>query len=747
MGAVLVAYLVSLLVRGRGNTSEAVDGWMVAIFEVTGAGLCLLGAIRAPGHRAIPLLFGLGVLSWAVGDVLLTVESAGGATAPVPSVADAFYLSFYPLVYAALILLVRRQSRDVTSATWLDGLVAGLGAAGVCAAFAFNTIVQTTGSNAAEVATNLVYPTGDLLLLALVVGVSTILPSRRGGQWILVAVACAMNAAGDTANLFAGFQPAAGIGSVFNGIAWPTAILLISISVWLPDRRRDPLVPRRPPGVLLPGLGATAGVAILLFGSLHHVSSVAITLAAATLAIVGIRLWLSVDHLRTLTHKRHRQAVTDDLTGLGNRRQLFYLLDDFFASDPTSPTDPRNLALLFVDLDHFKEINDSFGHSAGDELLRQLGPRLMATLRSTDVLVRVGGDELAVVVMDGDADYAAAVADRLVVTLEEPFVLGSVSARIGASIGIASAPADATSSAALLRCADLAMYRAKQRGSAYEVYRKDLDDDGNRLRMVEELRGAVAQDQLVLHYQSQIDLHTGQPVAVEALLRWRNPRLGMVPPLTFLPLAEEAGMMPSITAWVLDEALRQCAAWRGAGHDLVMSVNITVSNLLDASFTDTVGEALARHRLPASALTVEVTETTIIGDFDNCSKTINQLRGLGAEVSIDDFGAGFTSLAHLGNLAVSELKLDRTFTAGLAGINPICGQTLLGATVELGHALGLRVVAEGVEDAHTMAVLRALGCDLAQGFFIGRPVPAEDLVFARTIVSPSPLPLMEPAAS
>jgi diguanylate cyclase (GGDEF)-like protein len=737
LGALLVVYLVSLLLRGD-NSSELVDGWLVAAFELVGSGLCLLRAATRRGARAVPFVLGVGTLSWAVGDVFLTLESAGGATPPTPSIADLFYLGFYPLVYVGLVLLVRHQARNLTSAMWLDGLVAGLGAAGVCACFLFGTIVQTTGASPAEVATNVAYPIGDLLLLALVVGVTAVLPGRHSKQWVMLAIACAINAAGDTANLLHSANGGWGLPTIFDAVAWPTAILLISASVWVRGRRSQLGGAEKPPGMILPGLGAVSGLAILLFGSLHHVSVVALGLATATLVVVGARFWLSVAHLRTLTHKRHRQAVTDDLTGLGNRRQLFYLLNDFFADAADPATAQRDLGLLFIDLDHFKEINDSFGHSAGDELLRQLGPRLMSSLRSTDVLVRVGGDELGVVIMDADVDYATAVARRLIAKLQEPFVLDAVSVRISASIGIASAPRDAGDSAGLLRCADLAMYRAKLRASDYAVYRKDIDDDGNRLRLVEELRVAAQQGSFLLHYQPQVNLRTGEVTAAEALLRWPHPRLGLVPPLDFLPLAEEAGLMPLITAWVVDEALAQSATWRAAGRDLPVSVNVSVSNLLDEQFVDSLRESLTRHHLPGASLTVEITETTIISDFEGCRRVINELKGLGVGVSIDDFGAGFTSLAYLSSLAVTELKLDRTFITSLAGGAADRDLALVRATIELGHALGMRVVAEGVEDNDTLTVLSGAGCDLAQGFFISRPMAAAELELAPVVLVAPP---------
>jgi diguanylate cyclase (GGDEF)-like protein len=730
MGALLLTYFASLILRRPGQSVEFVDGWLVAAFEVVASALCISRAFGPRRGRAIPLTLGLGLLSWSIGDTLLTAESAGGGTPPVPSLADLFWLGFYPIVYVALVLLMRRHIRKLGPSTWLDGAVAGLGAAAVCACFAFNTILHSVGGSAAAttVATDLAYPVGDVLLLILAVGGTAIISGRKNAQWLLLAGAVAINAIGDTFNLFASSGSTSHLGTIFNGIAWPTSILLISISMWMRPGHFNPMAPQRTAGFLLPGLGACAGLAILFVDTVHQVTPVAIGLATATLVIVGVRLVQSVRRLRSLTEKRHRQAITDELTGLGNRRHLFYLLNAFFADHGDPRTPDRHLSLLYVDLDHFKEINDSFGHAAGDELLRQLGPRLASSLRDTDMLVRVGGDELAVIIMDTDPEYVTAVAQRLMAKLEEPFVLHAVSVRISASIGIASAPTDATDSAALLRCADLAMYRAKVGPSSYETYRRDIDDDGNRLQLVEELREAVESGRFELHYQPQVDLHTGEISAVEALVRWPHPRLGMVPPLDFLPLAEEAGLMQSLTALVLEQAVAQCAAWHAAGQPLTMSVNISATNLLDPGFGDSVIAVLARHHLPSSALILEITETTIIKDFDVCKLVIARLRDLGLGVSIDDFGAGFTSLAYLGSLAVSELKLDRTFLTRMATGDQERNLALVRATIALGHKLNMRVVAEGIEDPASLDLLASMGCDLAQGYFISRPMPAKDLV-------------------
>jgi diguanylate cyclase (GGDEF)-like protein len=639
MAALLAAYLGSLIVRSPDQRSTLVDGWLVASFELGACLLCFARAITWRRDRAVPMVLGCALLAWAIGDYLLTGESLGGEP-PSPSLADAFYLCFYPLAYVALVLFMRRGLGRLRPTTWLDGLVAGLGAAAVVAAFAFNTIVQTAGGESLGVATNLAYPVGDLLLLALAVAGTAILPERRKASWILLAGACAINGVGDTFNLFHSTVGASQVGVAFDSMAWPTAILLISASVWLRPPHQRRFAPARTPGFFLPGLASLAGLVILFFATLHHIDRTALALATATLATAGLRLGLSVHSLRMLTEERRQQAVTDELTGLGNRRQLTHILDAFFAVHAHGGSADQRLAFLFVDLDHFKEINDSFGHAAGDQLLKQLGPRLRGALRSSDVLVRVGGDELAVLLIDTDRAYALTVAQRLMAKLEEPFQLDAVNVRIGASIGIAIAPTDATDSAGLMRCADLAMYRAKASDTRFQLYEQEIDDAGNRLLLVEELRAAVHDAQLTLHYQPQVDLRTGDITAVEALLRWPHDRLGLVPPLQFLPLAEEAGLMPALTALVLEQALTQCSVWRGDGHDLAVSVNVSATNLLDPGFVDVIALLLARHRLPAAALILEITETTIIGDFDACRRVIAQLRERGICVSIDDFRRG-----------------------------------------------------------------------------------------------------------
>jgi diguanylate cyclase (GGDEF)-like protein len=640
--------------------------------------------------------------------------------------ADVFYLGFYPLAYVAIVLFMRSQSKKITATNWLDGAISGFGAAAACAAFAFHSILQSSSATGAGTVVNLALPIGDALLLGLIAGGFAVLSGRRRGPWILLASGMALNVVGDASNLFQHSLGATSFGQFSNAVAWPIAIVLMSMAVWLRPTYSNPLIPQRRPGFVLPVFAAAAALGILFAGTLYPIGRIAIALATVTLVIVGIRLIISVRGVEALSQERHRQSVTDELTGLWNRRYAFRVLDAFFTEREETQTE-RSLAFLFVDLDHFKEINDSFGHPAGDELLRQLGARLQSSLRDKDLLVRLGGDEFAVVLIDGDADYAASVADRLTACLREPFTLDVVSATIGASIGIAVAPSDATDSARLVWCADVAMYRAKLSNAPFASFEVNIDEEHDQMRLMEELRLAIDEDELVLHYQPQLDLRTGEVLAVEALIRWNHPRLGLLPPDSFLPVAEEAGLMQAITRWVLKTAISQCASWRATGRALTVAVNVSPRNLLEPGFVDSIRSELDLRGVPAHMLVIEITENNVIEEFDTSRRIIEELQDLGIMVSIDDFGSGVTSLTYLSNLSVRELKLDRSFIVGIAGGDRERELELVRSTIELGHSMGLRIVAEGIEDTATLQLLTELGCDLAQGYCISRPQPASEL--------------------
>ena len=375
----------------------------------------------------------------------------------------------------------------------------------------------------------------------------------------------------------------------------------------------------------------------------------------------------------------------------------------------------------------------------GDQLLRQIGPRLAAQLRPDDLLARVGGDEFAVLLADTDLASATSVAQRLLAALEEPFDLDGVALHVDASIGLALCPEHADTPIALLQRADVAMYQAKASHHGWQPYAFGGQEQArDRLQTIEDLRAALDHDELVVHYQPKIDPRSRKVVGVEALVRWAHPTHGLLYPDRFLPLAEQTGLMRQLTLIVLQTALRQGQAWRGEGLDLPVAVNLSVANLLDAHLARQVGDLLASLRLPARALELELTEDTLMADPVRSKQTLADLRALGLRLAVDDYGTGYSSLAYLQELAIDELKLDKSFTLRMT--QDAGAAAIVRTTIDLAHSLGLTMVAEGVENETALAELARLGCDLAQGYHISKPLPAEQLTsWLQARLQPQPM--------
>jgi diguanylate cyclase (GGDEF)-like protein len=385
-------------------------------------------------------------------------------------------------------------------------------------------------------------------------------------------------------------------------------------------------------------------------------------------------------------------------------------------------------ALLLIDLDRFKEVNDTLGHHHGDQLLIQVGERLRGSLREVDTVARLGGDEFAVLLPRiQTAEGAVAVASKLQAAFDEPFRLDDLALEVETSIGVALYPEHGSDPDELLQRADIAMYVAKDTHAGFVLFDPSLDQHSpRRLALLGELRRAIDNQQLVLHYQPKVDAHTGQLLGVEALVRWQHPERGLLPPNDFIPLAERTGLIGPLTHYVLDAALHQCREWRQAGHELAIAVNVSARSLLDLAFPNQVAGLLARWELPARLLVVEITESTIMTDPTHALEILGQLNAMGVQIAIDDFGTGYSSMAHLKTLPVHELKVDRSFVSHMT--SNTSDAVIVHTTVDLGRNLGLRVVAEGVEDPQTLQELDALGCDAIQGYYISRPLPASDLL-------------------
>ncbi len=418
------------------------------------------------------------------------------------------------------------------------------------------------------------------------------------------------------------------------------------------------------------------------------------------------------------------EAQTDGLTGLANRRQFLRRLERVIR---LAGRKEQSAALLMIDLDHFKELNDTLGHHVGDLLLAQVGPRLRDAIRDADTLARLGGDEFAVLLTElTDCDAAGSVAQRIQAALDEPFALEGLTVHVDASVGIALFPDHGQDATGLLQRADVAMYQAKQERTGWELYDAERDlHSRDRLALVGELRDALRDGQLVLHYQPKADLRTGEVTGVEALVRWQHPNRGLLYPDAFIAIAEKAGLIRQLTTYVLDAALAQAAAWRDKGRPLTVAVNVSATDLMDARFPGEVKALRARHRIPAEDLQLEVTENTIMSDPERALDCLARLSETGVSISLDDYGTGYSSLAYVKRLPIRELKIDRSFVFNM-DTDPR-DATIVRSTIELANNLNLRVVAEGVETDANWTALGEMGAALAQGYLLTKPLPASEL--------------------
>ncbi len=448
-----------------------------------------------------------------------------------------------------------------------------------------------------------------------------------------------------------------------------------------------------------------------------------VDLAPLVLGAAGAVIGVQHGRLQRLYAQAQRRATHDPLTALPNRALLHERLAE--ATRHARGATP-SAALLLLDLDRFKEVNDTLGHDAGDRLLVEVVARLRGVTHPFDTVARLGGDEFAVLLPTADAARVGAVAAALRLALEEPLVIDGQILSVGVSIGSARCPDHGADGTTLLRHADIAMYVAKRGGLGHVAYDPAHDGhDATRLALVADLRQALDRDELAVHYQPKVDIHTGRVVGVEALVRWPHPAHGLLPPDRFIPLAEQTGLIVPLTAWVLDAALRQCRAWERTGLALEVAVNLSLRNLRDPQLCATVEGALRRHGVPAARLCLELTESVVMADAEGTRATLARLAGLGVRLAIDDFGTGYSSLSYLSLLPVHELKIDRSFVRHMA--TRAADATIVASTIGLGHSLGLSVVTEGVEDARTWALLGRLGGDIGQGYYVSRPLPADDL--------------------
>jgi diguanylate cyclase (GGDEF)-like protein len=675
---------------------------------------------RRPGRWGW-LALGCGLCCFTTGSVLYTALVQHFTPIPYPSISDFCFLADYPLAFLGVGLLVREKLPSTAKTVWVDGLIAALGVAALEATLVIGPILQTNSGKVAAVVTNIAYPICDLVLVSMVVGVFAVRGWRPGRLWWMLGAGLVMFAGADSVYLLRVVSNTYVTGTPWDSL-WAVAAFVLAVTAWQSMGTGVKAAPRVQAPNFVPALFLLSSLGIVVYATTQPVLVLGVILATATLVIAIARSAYAFRQLRVLADS-NREARTDDLTGLPNRRLFFERLAVCFETGGA----PSRVAVLMIDLDRFKEINDSLGHHVGDDVLRQLGPRLTAAVAGTGTVARLGGDEFGLVLSPlVDPADAIDVADRVRQVLREPFQLEGMSLRVDASIGIALAPDHGTTPETLLQKADVAMFAAKRAHVPWQVYSSEHDQNAReRLELMEALRDAIVRGEIVVYFQPILNLSTSRVVNAEALARWRHPSRGILAPAMFLDLVADAGLIEPFTMAVLDQALTQLATWSERGYEIGVSVNISPVSLRDDDLPDKVAACIARHHVIPARVTLEITEDCFIADPAQAMRILDRLRGLGVELSIDDYGTGFSSLTYIRRLPVTELKLDRTFLMGAPADKRAVA--VIRSTIELAHSLGLRIVAEGIETLAALALVDDLGCDAAQGFLMGRPVPAEEL--------------------
>ncbi|SDY91645.1 diguanylate cyclase/phosphodiesterase [Modestobacter sp. DSM 44400] len=729
----LTIVLVAFFATGTGGRPDGAAwdrAYDVVLFNLpylAAAGACFAAAVRVRSERVAWSSLGLSLTLSAIGNALRVLAAGVDGNGPSSPLADLFALAGYLVMYLAVIVMIRARVPRFHPSMWLDGIIGALGSLSAGVAFVLGPYLYPGPGQQAVGLIELVGPITDVLLLAVLMAVGSILGVRLDRTFLMLAAGLCFVCASDIALFALKVQDRYVDGGPLE-LGWLACVVLAATAA--AGARNRPAPVDRSGGsrigwrlLAVPLVCIVASLSVLGAGWTHPMPAVSAWLAIACVLAGIARIAVTFREVRGFNQVKE-ESRTDELTGLANRRALLEQAQRIVASASAS----RPAALLLLDLDGFKEVNDSLGHGAGDDLLRQVGPRLRNALRSEDVLARLGGDEFAVLLPGTGGVEAQALAERLRELLLQPFTVAEVRLHVGVSIGISTTPAPATTVEELLHSADVAMYTAKRARGGVHIHVPDPVTGvagGGRLRTMEELRTALTDDQLVVFMQPQMGLRDGDVVGAEALVRWHHPTRGLLPPADLLPAAEQAGLLRPLTDTVIELSLAAAARW-WPDHQVPVSVNLSAANVTDLDLPDKVAASLRRHGLPARALTLELVEDTLMADPDRGRSVLADLRRLGVRTSIDDYGTGYSSLAYLRHLPADELKLDRTLTADVDR-DPRAA-AIVEHTVALAHSLGLSLVAEGVETAATSAVLARLGCDVAQGYAIAHPMPLDDFL-------------------
>jgi len=689
---------------------------------------------ESPRLRSAWRLLALGSVSYLAGDVARTIYELHGKL-PFPSLADVFYLLFYPLMLWGLLRFAAgRRSVAERVRLGLDLAVVAIGGSAVVLYLVLGPTAVAGAGSVLEAVVSIAYPVGDMVLL---VGLASLLlrqatqSSERALQFMAVGLLffVAADLAYGYINLHSSYQGGDPVDTL-----WMIAIALFAVAGAAQRTLTQPLKMTidigRERTSWPPYIASAVGFGLLIFVERHDPffpnASLAIT-AVVLAGLVSVRQFLAQRDLLSTQGQLSHQSLHDALTGLPNRTLVYDRAERMLAK---ARRERAPAAALYIDIDGFKQVNDSFGHPAGDELLKLVGARLSAAVRDSDTVGRLGGDEFVVLAEHSEFDAGPElIAERLLEVLAQPIELAAAGARslsISASIGIAYGLD--TSPEELLRDADFALYEAKAAGKhRFTVFESRMQTAvQTRLELQMDLNEALADGQFFLLYQPVFDLGSERMIGIEALIRWRHPARGVIAPDSFIPIAEDTGMIVPIGRWVLDTACEQAAAWRSQGHPLWISVNVCACQLERDELIDDVRGALRTSGLPPASLTLEITESALLRCPDAAAHRLRALKTLGVHIALDDFGTGYSSLACLQQLPVDALKIDRSFISGTAAAGDSSG-ALVHTLVQLGKTLGMKTLGEGIEDRSQLEQLQRERCDFGQGFLLARPVEAAGL--------------------
>ncbi|MHB8380088.1 MAG: putative bifunctional diguanylate cyclase/phosphodiesterase [Acidimicrobiales bacterium] len=723
--AAVTLYSAALLftAHSHAGSSSALIGWLGRIATLAPVVPIYFRVRKQTELRGAWFIMGLGVLFFNLGSLLQSVPLTNLTRVVTPTLRDVVFLLSYFAIAVAVAVVMQQSFGPQANSVRLDGIIAGLALASLASMYWFRQDIELSGR---PLIAELTIFNPLLVMALLVLLVAGLVPKHfhSDARTSLLIVGLSAFATSDVIQL----NPVVFNSSVYDALvsaSRPIGLCCVALAAWpRTDRRsgaRGSLV--APRGLnFIPIIFGTLSVAILALSVVRSFSESTRFMALASLMLVIIRMVMTQSEVRLLGRSNFVEARTDHVTGLSNQRA--FLEDGEAKLAALEPS--QQLGIVLIDLDGFKEVNDSIGHAYGDELLKIVGQRFAKRIADRGSVARLGGDEFAYTfVIDAGVDPCAS-AKELAWTLSNPVSLDGTKVRVNASVGVSIWPQHGETHVELLRSADVAMYEAKRSHVDVCVYRDEIDvNSRERLSLIDDLRTAIERRRLTLHFQPTRDLRTNGVHGVEALVRWDHPTLGFLQPDDFIPLAERVGLIVPLTRTVLDLAIAELARLDRSGHSLQMSVNISRWDLMDQNLAPSIDRMLEWHHIDASRITLEVTESSLSQDPVRAMESLERLRTAGLKVSIDDFGVGYSSMSQLLVLPVDELKIDKSFILALNSDRRAI--SLIRSMIEMARALGLVVIAEGIENAVNFDLLRKARADIIQGDFVSRPLTSSQL--------------------